>query len=204
MYFQNDRRWSHLHWYSPVHDELVRKLTEALHKVPDSQAVFGSDKGTLGNDGCWHTALSSMLKRFEIQFDGKPCNPKSFLYELRRRMLGTLSGYVEHPFVDPISMVTDGKVQLLRYRDFLQKGATSEHPDMRSLLADVDGKAVCAIANVQEHEFFGKSDNPHYVLVIERSGATFRIHDPGWPKYKKLFSKRYPRVYQLFLYRRYD
>jgi hypothetical protein len=200
LYFQSDPRWRDLPWYDPAIDEAIKKLTSLLHRESASSRRARGADGTLGIDGCWHVAIASMLAQFGIRSKGKLYDPTVLVHALRDRMLGTLSGYVQDPFVDPLSLITLGRVQLWRYRDFLRKGIKASDAELSNLLAEVDGQHVLAIANVGEHEFIEPKGNSHYILIRRCDGDTVRIHDPGWRKYKNLLP-HYNKIFQLFLYR---
>lgn len=131
--------------------------------------------------------------------------PQDLLTLLQDRMLGTLAGYVSRPFIDPMSILTGGKVQLSKYRDFGKNGANSKNKELQGILSKTEEKNVCAIVNVEGHEFQGaKKEGSHYVLVTEpKNSDNYVIQDPGYTKRKALFNKYYKKCYQISVYRAY-
>ena len=228
MYTQDDEKWGNLPWYdediSALFENLTReiqlysrnldnsesllnhseKLHDKLNKIVESGALKqkSNPDETLAKSGCWHTSVANMLAAFDILLDEEEATPQIFLNSLQNRMLGTLTGYTETPFVDPLSIITEGKVQLATYRNFGFEGVKSNSAELHELMSTVDSKTVSAIANVREHEILGKKGNPHYVLINRALGNNdYEIQDPGWPGKKYL--KRYKRIYQLSVYQKF-
>lgn len=199
MFFQDDKQWSTLRWYDEALDAVVSALTDASHSRVDADFGLSGQESTLGQSGCWHVSAASMLSYFGEKVDNISINPKTFLEALRKSGMGTLTGYVSHLFVDPISIITKTRVQLRSYRDFGKKGAPPSSGELLELLGQVAGPNVCAIVNVSSHEFFGTGDS-HYVLIHGVNKGMFVMHDPASKRSKNLFG-RYEKVYQVTLYR---
>jgi hypothetical protein len=199
MYRQNDKQWSRLRWYHPELEAAVISLTEIAHKSRNALIGTSTDDSTLGQSGCWHVSVASMLSHFGVTYQKQEFTPSTLLEALREEQLGTLSGYVGRPFIDPISIVTKSKVCLHQYDDFGPKGVSLTNNNLQAMLANVDGKNCCAIANVRSHEYLGRKDS-HYVLIYGQDSSDYVMHDPSQVENKQLF-KYYKRVFQLSLYR---
>jgi len=198
MYYQTDKQWSRLRWYDPSMDAVVSALTDAVHAQPNSDLGVEGEDCTLGESGCWHVSVASMLSNFGQAYGVSLFTPESFLRALRDEGMGTLTGYVSRPFVDPMSIVTNGKVQLYAFRDFGSKGVGSTSSELKQILDIVGNERFCAIINVQSHEFFGKK-NSHYVMVYKAQSSGYVMHDPDSKTNKSLFNS-YKRIFQVTVY----
>jgi hypothetical protein len=212
LYVQEDKKWGHLLWYDKKIFEALKRVTKALHfyaehsnsgqklinatqnfcslinEIVSSAAYHQTTRkaGSLAKSGCWHTSIANMLTAFEVSLNGNHVTPPILLKALQDSMMGTLTGYVEHPFIDPLSIITEGRVQLSRYRDFGRKGVGRNDTDLLDLLSTANGRTVCAIVNVNEHEFLGDGDS-HYVLVKGPIDGDYEMLDPGSPNKSRLF-----------------
>lgn len=199
MYLQDDKRWARLRWYHPELDEAINAITKAFERSPGVLIGEKGDGSSLEESGCWHTSVASMLTLFGVTYNNKKIDPAVFVEALRNERLGTLSGYVGHSLVDPISILTKSRVFLSSYEDFGKSGVSSNDDRLREMLDTVNGKRICAIVNVNSHEFFGNRD-PHYVLAYEKTKTGMRMHDPSPNRIKDLF-KAYQKFYQISLYK---
>ncbi|MEY8198965.1 MAG: hypothetical protein RPS47_06970 [Colwellia sp.] len=225
FYFQHDERWGSLLWYDKEICELIGDVTKSFHGFQSGDVAGGellettarlskymrsvvedggqssSKAGSLSESGCWHTSVSNMLNEFGIRLENVAPNPEILLKTLQGKLLGTLTGYVEHGSVDPLSIVTRGKVQLARYRDFGCEGEDRDNQELLDLLKSTACVNTCAIVNVDGHEFLGSGSNSHYVLVTNPISTDYEIKDPGYPDKRKLLLADWGRVYQVSVYK---
>lgn len=202
MYYQNDKKWSRLRWYDPAIDAAVSDLTDAIHSRPESFIGSNGEDCTLGQSGCWHVSVASMLSQLGQKYQHALFTPKSLLLALSDEGMGTLTGYVSRPFVDPMSIITRGAVQLYGFRDFGLNGIGQKSTELKQLLNIVDGKRFCAIVNVRCHEFFGEEEHSsHYVLIYKSGPNGYVMHDPDSKTHKSLFAS-YKKIFQVTIYQR--
>jgi hypothetical protein len=231
FYIQDDAKWGSLHWYAKGISDALREASQALNiyaenssskhrrilletaqkfcdeindlPLSDTYHQTDEDENSLAQSGCWHTSVANMLTLFDVKLNKETSTPPVLLKALREHMLGTLTGYVETPFVDPLSIITGGDVQLSRYHDFGKDGADRNDPLLNDLLSSVNGVITCAIVNVCAHEIFGTGDS-HYVLVKSAIDNDYEIQDPGWPETTRLFDDYSDTgFYQVSIYRKY-
>ncbi len=230
MYFQDDKYVGRYLWYDEDIDGYFKKITKSLHAfstkpnngaallaateefhkhikelVGSAQYKQTSDKSSsLAESGCWHTSIANMLTVFKVCLVGRQDpSPRALLKKLQKEMLGTLTGYVSRPFMDPLSIITKGEVQLAKYRDFGPDGVVLGDSDLTEFLATTNGVDTCAIVNVQGHEFQGTGDS-HYLLVKRAIENDYEIIDPGCRDKRHLlecFSS--DRIYQISIYKNY-
>lgn len=221
IFKQEDPRWRGLVWYHKPIDHAVAELTRAMHayaenpgstkrllksaqrittaierlqKYPD---INGAKRdGSLNSSGCWHVSVANMLRRFNVPLNKLSPTPEAVVLQLRQHMLGTLTGYVSRPFVDPLSLLTKERVQLAEYRDFGKNGVTWSAKALRDALAPVKKEDRCAIVNVQGHEFLGREDS-HYILVAGSSSNALVVEDPTTAAG---VSPKYDKIYQISVY----
>lgn len=228
LYVQDDEKWGHCLWYDEAIDKAFARVTRKLHSYAENprkgQALLDakqnlSDKidtlvstnayrqtvsqaGSLAQSGCWHTSISNMLTLFNVNLGGQPPTPLNLLETLKNHMLGTLTGYVKSPFVDPLSIITEGRVQLSRYRDFGIKGLDLDDDEIHRLLLNCNGVDQIAIVNVNGHEFFG--GDSHYVLIKGVADCDYDFHDPGGDDEQRRFKECFKTIYQISLYEKFD
>lgn len=226
FYCQSDGPWSQRLWYDKKFDSAICKLTRALHAFARDTSLGGKlaeagaevakvarDAGksarypqntrmnaSINQTGCWHVTIANMLSQMNQIHDGNDIDPGVLLDMLQEQNLGTLTGYVGRPFVDPLSILTDGRVQLSGFRDFGANGVHKNDQEIVEMLSRADGRECCAVVNVNRHEYFDDGDS-HYVLVAGRFGADFRMLDPDETTEKGFF-EAYGRAFQVTLYRR--
>lgn len=226
FYSQSQGPWRQRLWYDRRFDSALLKLTRALHAFARDERLGGKlvEAGALVADvarragesacyrqeahltasinhtGCWHVTIANMLSLMNQTSDGRDIDPGVLLDLLQEQNLGTLTGYVGRPFVDPLSILTSGRVQLQGYRDFGVKGVRKNDPELTEMLSRADGRGCCAVVNVNRHEFFDDGDS-HYVLIAGRIGADFRMLDPAETT-EKGFWGAYAKAFQVTLYRR--
>jgi len=224
IYQQDDKEWRHLLWYDNNLCQSIRQITEYIHAYAENrickEELTGATKvlctqideivkkgkyeqlsehsGSLSKSGCWHTSVANMLTWFNVKLKNKISNPKIVLKAFQESFLCTLTGYVENPCVDPLSIISKGKVQLVKYRDFGPKGINKKNIEFNALLSTTSHNNTCAIVNVGSHEFEGNS-NSHYVLVTNKNSDGYKIQDPGWKDKVSLFDS-YKKYYQVSVY----
>ncbi len=225
-YSQTDDNWKNYLWYDPKVKPLFRKITECLHKY-EKEGSHGksllnamnklndkiieivnkgeykhkhTNEGSMHESGCWHMSIANMLAIFKIKLDGRLADPITLLWALKEHNLGSLTGFVEHSFVDPLSLITKDKVQLVKYRSFGAEGVGKKNKALLGLLNEID-ENTCAIVNVGAHEFqSSNTDDCHYVLLPHFNEGDYCAIDTNYSHKINLFDEYDDKIHQVSLY----
>jgi hypothetical protein len=120
--------------------------------------------------GCWDMCIATLVKRMEANFfrhdddTAMAPNPRNLLLALQSWQIVTLTGYMDNLYLDPVSVVTNGQIQLIAKEDYGREGvAMSDSQLLQAALPFADRCGI--VLNVDGHEAFGDGDNCHWIIV---------------------------------------
>lgn len=168
------------------------RLTQGRHQYP------------IKNYGCWDCCLCMVAADFRQQLyeygtgKGLPPTPPHFLKVMRSWQILSVLGYLNDIVVDPMAVITRGRVQLLLHEDYGVQGiALAKSPLLRFALQHRD--RVTIVANVRGHAIRG--DRHTHWIVLDPLGADLvaglMMRDPAKPRIGRC---TYRRLYALCLY----
>lgn len=189
--------------------EAFGHFTQAISDLIENG--LNNEKGTSGYSvfdyGCWDCAIAMVIANFNAKVyiydkrNGKDTNPATFIDALRSWQILSPIGFYYDIFIDPISIITKGKVQLYLHEDYGKDGENAQKATVFQdaiSLGDKVGIAVC----VKGHPSLGIKTKSHWVYIDPQSiTGDIKMFDPDKPANKKTPSKfTYKKIYEVCVY----
>ncbi|MBT4486965.1 MAG: CHAT domain-containing protein [Rhodospirillaceae bacterium] len=113
--------------------------------------------------GCWDMCIATLAKRMDANFfrhdddTAMAPSPRNLLLALQSWQIVTLTGYMDNLYLDPVSVITKGRIQLVAKEDYGRAGVImSESRLLQAALSFADRCGI--VLNVDGHKAFGDSE----------------------------------------------
>jgi len=192
----------------PLIWEAYCRFTAGLAELLDQGPGEGSTEGyTLYDYGCWDCVICMIVDQLEEQFyeyesyTGLDPVPPNFIHALRSWQVLSVMGYAYDIVIDPVSVVTQSRVQMVLHEDYGVDGVTVKEASVLMHALDCKqqvGVAVCVLG----HSSLGDKSDTHWVVVNradKREGMM--MLDPSLLAPARF---NYRKIYEVCVYSRYD
>lgn len=165
----------------------------------------GSYSYPIKNYGCWDCCMCMVISDFQQRLfeygrrQGLSVTPLHFLKVMRSWQILSCLGYQDEVVIDPVSVVTKGRVQLVLHEDYGKHGVSlADAPLLHFALRH--RKVISIAACVKGHAMLGNKPSTHWI-VLDPIGPTLEqgmmMRDPLKTEKTRC---SYRKLYTLCLY----
>lgn len=181
-----------------------QKFNHAVQGLIDDGVILRrKDNYSVGDYGCWDCCMCMVAHDLNARFyrnnqrDGLLPTPPNFIDAMRSWQILSFIGYTFDLVIDPITLVTNNKVQLFMHEDYGAEGVQLSKSALLSY-ALRHRQYVCMVACVKGHASYGGKDSTHWVMIdAPKDSPTLMMRDPSKNKRTKF---NYRKLYTLCLY----
>ena len=189
------------------------KLGGALHEFAGGQEASLAAEYNVDDYGCLDCCIAMAIARLGgkvypfIEDQGREshrgvnADPLTVLSAMHRWQIVGISGFAYDLYMDPVSIITKGQVQLVAHTDHGADGAWLREATLLQRAVNV-GDDVVVVACVSGHPAFGEKTNSHWIIAEARKtpGDRLMMSDPSEKKGATEFA--YRKVYKVLVYGR--
>lgn len=182
----------------------LQRFNHAVHQLIDEGVELRrKDNYSIEDYGCWDCCMCMVAHDLNARFyqydrrQGLQPTPTNLIEAMRSWQILSLIGYTFDLVIDPITLVTNNKVQLFMHEDYGVEGILPRESALLSY-ALRNRQHVCIVACVKGHASYGDKHSTHWVIIdAPKDSKTLMMRDPSKNKRSKF---KYRRLYTLCLY----